>query len=52
MAVSESLLVGEQVAAAREALTAGGAAERDGRAEARLSAVVVDEAHVVVQVPL
>ena len=52
VAVAALLLVREQVAAARKALPAGGAAERDRRAEARLSAVVVAQALVIIEVPL
>ena len=52
VAVAVLLLMGEQVAAPRERLAAGDAAERDGRAETSLTAIVVPEAHVVVEVPL
>jgi len=41
-----------QFASARESLPAGGAAKRDRAAEPGLTALVVKEAHVVVEVPL
>ena len=52
VSVAALALVSKQVAAAREGLPAGGAAKRDRGAEARLTAVVVKQAHMVVEVPL
>ena len=52
VAVAALVQVSKQVAAARESLSAGGAAKRDRGAEARGAALVVKQAHVVVEVPL
>jgi len=52
VAVAALSQMGKQVAAARERLPAGGAAKRDRGAEARLTALVVKQAQVVVKVPL
>ena len=52
VAVAELLLVGEEVAAQVEGLSAGDAAKGDRRAETRLAAVVVQQAPVVVEVAL
>ncbi|HEY5506766.1 MAG TPA: hypothetical protein VIK83_04665, partial [Coriobacteriia bacterium] len=50
--MAELVQVSKQVSAAREGRPAGGAAKRDRGAEARGAALVVKQAHVVVEVPL
>jgi hypothetical protein len=52
VAVAALAQVGKQVAAAREGLPAGGTAKRDRTAEPCLTALVVKQAHMVVEVPL
>jgi hypothetical protein len=52
VAVTALAQVSKQIVAARKGLPACGAAKRDRGAEARSAAVVVKQAHVVVEVPL
>ena len=52
VAVAALAQVSKQVPAARECLPAGGAAKRDRGAEVRFAALVMNQAHVVAEVPL